>query len=270
MDLAPDFEECFSLTRVPVIELINRAFTFSPTVPTERVGLPGWATTEYYDVTTTSLLSRPTPEDRAAMVRAMLADCFTFAFHVEKVELPAYDLVLARDGKLGPGITASDVDCARVIAERDADQRAAAEAAREARTPPPPAQRTDFGAPPPLCTTRIIGAVLRDQGGDGQSRLGDLLEAETTMDLLAGAFRNVTGRFVVNKTGLAGAYRVRMNFEWRPALRPPTPDVAAATPASAAANVFTAVQEQLGLRLESSRVPGERLVIDRLERPAED
>ena len=261
----------FSLTRVPVIELINRAFTFSPTVPTERVGLPGWATTEYYDVTTTSSISRPTLEDRAAMVRAMLADRFKLAFHSEKVELPAYDLVLARgDGKLGPGITASDVDCARVIAERDAAQRAAAEAAREARTPPPPAQRTDFGAPPPLCTTRIIGAVLRDQGGDGQSRLGDLLEAETTMDLLAGAFRNVTGRFVVNKTGLTGAYRVRMNFEWRPTLRPPTPDAAAATPESAAANVFTAVQEQLGLKLESSRVPGERLVIDRLERPAED
>src|SRR6185436_4880273 len=108
----------FSLTRVPVIELLNRAFSFSPTVPTERVGLPGWATTEYYDVTTTSSISRPTPEDRAAMSRAMLAHRFKLAFHFEKIELPAYDLVLARsDGKLGPGITASDVDCARVIAE---------------------------------------------------------------------------------------------------------------------------------------------------------
>jgi uncharacterized protein (TIGR03435 family) len=205
------------------------------------------------------------------MVRAMLADRFKLAFHVEKAELPAYDLVLARgDRKLGPGVTPSDVDCALVTAERAAAQLAAAEAARDARTPPPPPQRTDFGAPPPLCTTRIIGAILRNQGGDGQSQLGDLLEAETTMDLLASALRNVTSRFVINKTGLPGAYRVRLNFEWRPTLRPPTPDGAASTPDGAAANVFTAVQEQLGLKLESSRVEGERLVIDRLERPTED
>jgi uncharacterized protein (TIGR03435 family) len=258
----------FAMTRTTVVALINRAFPFSQTAPTERAGLPAWATTEYYDVNTTSSRSRPTPEDRAAMVRAMLVDRFKLVVHVEKVDQPVYDLVLARrDGKLGAGITPSDVDCAKIVEERAAAQRAAADAAAAARTPPPPPQRPDFGAPPPLCTIRTTGAVLRNQGGDGQSQLGDLLEGEATMDTLAEALRLGTGRFVVNKTGLRGSYRVMMNFDMMAGRRgPPT---VALTP-DAAPSAFTAVQEQLGLKLESSRAEGERLVIDRLERPTED
>ena len=245
----------FRMTNIPVTTLITRAYPQA--IPIEMIGLPGWTRTERYDVSTTSTIAKATPDDRIAMLRAMLADRFKLAVHLENREQSAYDLVLSRrDGRLGPGITPLDVDCDAQIAAR-------AEAARDAGTPPPAPSRPDFNAPPPPCTLRVVGAVLRDRGGD---RLGDLLEGETTMDNLATMLRVTAGRFVVNKTGLSGSYRVRMNFDSTAVRR--GPDAAASAPD--APSVFTAVQEQLGLKLESSRASREILVIDRLERPTED
>ena len=248
----------FRMMNIAVFTLIARAYP--PAIPAEMIDLPGWARTERYDVSATSTLGKATPDDRIAMLRAMLADRFKLAVHTENREQPAYDLVLARrDGRLGSGIMPLDVDCDAQIA----GARAAAEAARQAGTPPPPPSRPDLKAPPPPCTLRVIGAVLRDRGGDG---MGDLLEGETTMDNLASLLRVSSGRFVVNKTGLPGSYRVRMNFDSTAIRRGPD----AASAPDAGPSVFTAVQEQLGLKLESSRASRDTLVIDRLERPTED
>jgi uncharacterized protein (TIGR03435 family) len=77
----------------------------------------------------------------------------------------------------------------------------------------------------------------------------------------------MTGRFVIDKTGLSGPYD--LDLQW-------TPDPAAtgAPPASGAAgdgvSLFAAMQEQLGLKLEAKRAPVEVLVIDSAERPTED
>jgi uncharacterized protein (TIGR03435 family) len=245
---------------VPVSVLIARAYP--PAVPIEMVGLPDWARTERYDVIATSTLSSATRDDRIAMLRAMLADRLKLVAHVETREQPVYDLVLARrDGRLGPGITPLDVDC-------DAQMAAcAAAAALNAGTPPPtPPPRPDFSAPPPPCTLRTVGAMLRDRG-DQMGKLGDLLEGEAAMATLAMALRPWARRPVVNKTGLSGSYRVRMNFEMMAAVR--GPDTGAPAP-DAAPTIFTAVQEQLGLKLESSRASREVLVIDHLERPTAD
>jgi uncharacterized protein (TIGR03435 family) len=252
----------FRMMGASATALINRAFP-SPAIPTDRVGLPAWASTERYDVAATSTLTRATAEDRMAMTRAMLFDRFKLSYHFEKVEQPVYDLVLARsDGRLGQGMTRIDLDCDRILAER----AAAAEAASAAGTPPDRSLLSDLTAPPP-CYVRTIGAMIRDMRGDRQGRLGDLLEGDTTLDNLAQGLRMSTGRFVINKTGLPGAYRVRMNFNMMAgrglnATAPTTPD--------AVPDVFTAVQEQLGLRLRASRAEGERLVVDRLEHPTED
>jgi uncharacterized protein (TIGR03435 family) len=251
----------FTMTNIPVGMLISRAYPFA--APIDMVGRPGWAMSERYDVSATSSLSSPTPDDRTAMLRALLADRFKLAVHVENREQPVYDLVLARrDGRLGSGLTPLDVDCAEQVAA----ERTAAGTARNTPTPAPP-QRPDFNAPPPPCTTRIVGAAIRDRGGDGLGRMGDLLEGETTMDNLATTLRLAAVRVVVNRTGLPGSYRVRMNFDMRAAGQ--GPDVNAST-TDTASSVFTAVQEQLGLKLVSSRALRETLVIDRLERPTEN
>ena len=112
-----------TMTNLPVSTLISREYlTFAPV---DMVGLPSWAMSERYNVSATSSLSQATLEDRAAMLRAMLADRFKLVAHVEKREQQVFDLVLARgDGRLGSGIKPVDIDCARINAERTAQAAA--------------------------------------------------------------------------------------------------------------------------------------------------
>jgi uncharacterized protein (TIGR03435 family) len=73
------------------------------------------------------------------------------------------------------------------------------------------------------------------------------------------------GRTVVDKTGLAGSYDLKLTF---------APDARAGetpqTDANAGATLFTALQEQLGLKLESAKGPVEVLVIDSIDKPGEN
>lgn len=242
-----------ALTNVPVTTLISRAYPSSG--PRETVNLPDWARRERYDVRATASLTTVTPDDRSAMMRAMLADRFKLAVHFEKRESDGYALVLARqDGKLGPGLTAVEVPCP---ADGSAPLNASPQPAADLKSPPPP------------CTSRIVGAPARDRGGDGQGQSGDLLEGVATMSNLARLLSTVMrGQPVVDKTGLAGTYRIRMNFDFNAALMGPTlvprPDVPTAP------SVRSALEGQLGLKLESSRVIGDALVIDSLDRPTEN
>jgi uncharacterized protein (TIGR03435 family) len=257
--LGPPFQDRpdggFTATNVAVMIFVARAYP--PAIPVEMIGLPDWARTERYDIMATASVARPTADDRIAMFRAMLADRFKLAAHVEKREVPVYDLVLARrDGRLGAGIQATATDCARIAAERAANEAAG--------TPPP---RPDYTAPPVPCTMRTIGAILRDRGGDGQGRLGDLLEGDAPIDTLATMLRQWADRPVVNATGLGGAYRVRMNFDMRAVVQ--GPDLAGPSP-DAAPSMFTAVQEQLGLKLETKKAPQAVFVIEKVDRPSEN
>jgi uncharacterized protein (TIGR03435 family) len=84
------------------------------------------------------------------------------------------------------------------------------------------------------------------------------------VSMLANTLSNIVGRPVVDKTGLTEKYDYVL--EW-------TPDVAAAesadsVPANSGPTIFTAVQEQLGLKLESSKGPVDTIVIDHVDRPS--
>jgi uncharacterized protein (TIGR03435 family) len=246
------------VVNMPVGTVIGRAYGIRPF---DMVGLPGWALSidERYDVTATASLPDATAAERAAMLQAMLADRFKLAVHFEKREQATYDLVLARkDRTLGQGLKPVESDC-------DAAERAAIAVAAGAAPPPRPGL-PDFKAPPPPCTFRIVQAAMRDRLGDGKGALGDLLEGEGTIGMLTRALLVGTTRPVIDKTGLAGTYRVTMNFDSVAARR--GPDLA--PPENAGPSVFSAVQEQLGLKLESSRTVTDTLVIDRLERPTEN
>jgi len=87
-----------------------------------------------------------------------------------------------------------------------------------------------------------------------------------SLDSIAQNLAGITGRPVQNETGLTGYYNFKM--KWTPDAAPGAPD----KPAEAAAGptLFTALQEQLGLKLESKKGPVEILVIDRAERPTEN
>lgn len=86
-----------------------------------------------------------------------------------------------------------------------------------------------------------------------------------TMARLAQTLRGVVGRIVTDETGLTGAYDFALEFAPE---QPPPAGAPLGDPD--APSIFTALREQLGLRLEGKRGPVEMLVIDRLERPTVD
>jgi uncharacterized protein (TIGR03435 family) len=83
--------------------------------------------------------------------------------------------------------------------------------------------------------------------------------ASIPMAVLAGLLTRAAGRPVVDKTGLSGNYTVKLQYA-------PANDAKSSLP-----SVFTALQEQAGLKLESTKVPYEVVIIDHVERvPIQD
>jgi uncharacterized protein (TIGR03435 family) len=214
-------------------------------------GGPAWLGTDRFDIVAKADgdIQPPTPGGPPAptqlMLRGLLADRFKLVVHHETRELPIYVLALARsDRSLGPQLRFSQVDCAARALERG-----------RAGAPTP-------GLPPlgerPVCGMRV---------GPGQMSGGGF-----PLSQLTGALSPIVQRVVVDRTGLAGNYDI--DLTWTPDQMPSGPRPADA-PALAAIDpngpsIFTAIQEQLGLKLDSQRGPVEVLVIDRVERPTEN
>lgn len=101
---------------------------------------------------------------------------------------------------------------------------------------------------------KIAGA---DETGGYDMVRGRFRSFAVPLEYLAGSLANVLGRRVNDRTGLAGKYDYTLTF---------TPDDEA-TPDVNGPSIFTALQEQLGLKLESAKEPVEVLVIDHVEKP---
>jgi len=95
-----------------------------------------------------------------------------------------------------------------------------------------------------------------------------------TMEALAAQLQlRVLDRPVVDQTGLTGRYDFTLN--WRPdefqfSNLPPAQRAAAVANNDALPDLFTAFQEQLGLKLEATKAPATVLVIDKLSKPSEN
>lgn len=113
-----------------------------------------------------------------------------------------------------------------------------------------------------------------EPGGNQGLRMqrGSLSGTQAPVDLLAMAMSDATGRPVINKTGLEGKFDWKL--EWTPDSGPQQPgpstdkQAAAAPPDLSGPSIFTAIQEQLGLKLESQKGPAPVLIIDRAEKPS--
>ena len=90
------------------------------------------------------------------------------------------------------------------------------------------------------------------------------------MTELVGGLMPMVGRLVTDRTGLSGRFEVNLEFtpEQMPPPRAGGPPMPAIDPNGP--TIFTALQEQLGLKLEPERAPVDVLVIDRAERPTPD
>jgi uncharacterized protein (TIGR03435 family) len=97
------------------------------------------------------------------------------------------------------------------------------------------------------------------------NRLGTMSAKGVPMDNIAAALANFAiNQTVVNRTGLEGAFDAELRFATEGAA------LAVANRTDDASSIFTAVQEQLGLRLQSDRGPVPFVVIDNIQPPTSD
>jgi uncharacterized protein (TIGR03435 family) len=235
-------------TNMPVRPMITFAYELAQY---QLVGGPSWISTDAFDIVA-KMEGDPAPVAPGAgppdpmrlALRDLLADRFKLKVHRETRQMDIYALVMAKPGGApGPSLKPSTADCA-----------AQAAAARRGAPPPGPPGPPAPGAP-------FCGIF----GGPGRLRFGGLPASQ-----LAQAFSGQAGRMVLDRTGLTGSWDFELNFavEGRGGPGGAGPDVPAAD--SNAPSFFTAIQEQLGLKLESTKGPVEVLVIDAIEKPVDD
>jgi uncharacterized protein (TIGR03435 family) len=256
----------FEAAGVPLRLLIRQALQ-KPDY--QVIGAPGWVDTERYTMAAKAPAGAPTNANAVMMVN-LLKDRFQLAMHTETRQLPIFNLVLARDdGRLGPSLKPSSAECQATIAARAGGPggggpgRGAAVGGATGRgsLPGTPGGPPMFDPNAPItCGLMRSGPGLVAAGGREMAQL---------VQMLAGS----TGRPVVDKTGLTGPYDFSLRFAPEPGAfgpgGPPPPGVLP-PPDPDAPNLYTAVQEQLGLQLESARGPIEVVVIDRIEKPTLD
>jgi uncharacterized protein (TIGR03435 family) len=202
-------------------------------------GGPAWFNADRYNISA-KMTGTPLPGRDAMMLQRrrlqlLLQDRFKLAVHHETRELPVYELTVSKGGaKLkGPTCTESDP-----------------------KNPGP-----------------IPGKTIMDYCGFSGFFKGRFEASSATIGDIAKALANLLDRTVVDKTGINGTFHVVLTFGPDDnTIRFPDAPIGADSPAAndAVPDILTAIQEQLGLRLESSRGPVEVMVIDHLEKPSDN
>jgi uncharacterized protein (TIGR03435 family) len=215
---------------------------FALSTPIE--GAPNWARNDYRIEATAVAAARPQMME-GPMLQAILEDRFKLKLHHETREVPVYDLVIAKGGpKLTPFVEGSCV--------------------------PFPMDNTASTAPPePETPSGPKKYCRRGMGGGGGNRT--ILDDATTLDLLCRDFLNSVGddhRRVIDKTGLTGTYSIHLEYSASQADRDEMMARGITPPDPTAPEIFTAIQEQLGLKLVPDKGPGDFLVIDHIEQPS--
>jgi uncharacterized protein (TIGR03435 family) len=209
-------------------------------------GGPAWLFSNRFDV----VGSGTAPGREGSMfqkLQTLLSDRFRLVTHTEKRELPIFALVPAgRDGKIGPQMKPSTADCP---------------------VPPPPLGRGNPLPPGPMSPEQAQRCAIMI--GPGRLTAGNL-----SMTQLAASLSRVVGRMVVDRTNLPGNFELSLEYAPDPTMAgrsdfPPGPPALERPPVDGP-SIFAAVQEQLGLKLESTKGLVDVLVIDRAEQPTEN
>jgi bla regulator protein blaR1 len=208
-------------------------------------GAPDWFTSELYDVDAKAEKSAVDEMQKLGndqrnfenqgMLQVLLQDRFKLSLRHETKDLPIYSLVVAEAGKLHE----AQGDCG----------------------PPPPMWKAGMPPPPPPCgNLRVFAWVGRLDG----------LKVPITQ--LVASLSARTRRKVLDKTNLGGKYDIDLVWDPDPSEFPPRPAYLAATyqPDPNSPPLLTAIQRQLGLKLEPQTAPVELLVIDHAEKPSEN
>lgn len=221
----------FAVENIPLNVLISYAFGVQGT---DVSGAPAWVKSERYDVTAKAAKPDVNRNDYALMLQTLLGDRFRLSAHSEERERNGYALIV---DKSGPKLAVASAPCAEPGAPRDPDTV--------------------------TCGTFFTGPTSLD------ARKMSIPQFASTLYMVLGAP-------VIDKTGATGVYDIHLEFNTEGTnitgrgARPldTTPD--ADNPDTGKPSIFAALQQQLGLRLESAKVPTKVLIIDRVERPTEN
>jgi uncharacterized protein (TIGR03435 family) len=209
-------------------------------LPFQVVGGPAWAYSETYDIEAKAA-GNPDSDQSRVMLQSLLADRFHLVLRCEVRELPMYALVTAKKGARPAAglVRAQEGDC---TPSQD--------------VPPPPLE----AGKPPYCR---VTEQLRRQGNGAPSM--QLRGYGVTLSMLARHLASIVNQQVENDTGIANNYDISMDYapynENDNELLTPKPD-------TGIPSLFTALQEQLGLKLEARKGPVEVFVIDHSEKPS--
>jgi bla regulator protein BlaR1 len=227
-----------SVTNMTLKELIVIAYRVQPF---QISGGPPWLDSLHYDIVAKPE-AKPKGKEIQLMLQSLLADRFQLTIRHETKEFPVYALVLARkDGKLGPQLVESkDGVCTRPDPNK---------------MPPPP----EPGKPPAL----FCGQMMMNPK--------HLTVVSAPVANMIPMLSRMLGRTVIDRTGLTAKFDITL--DWTPdegqALQM-QPDAPKPPPSEVGPSIFTAMQEQLGLKLESQKGPVEVLIVERAEKPSEN
>jgi uncharacterized protein (TIGR03435 family) len=237
-----------SLQGMPMRELVHSAFG----VEADRIiGEPDWIKSTRYDIE-----AKVSPEDapklkdlkmeqRNAMMLQLLVDRFNLKYHHETRELPMYALVVAKSGsKMKPAKPDQDRPGTKAL-------------------PPGEPRRSGDGERPAIGEHMLM------------MNPGHLESTGSTIDMLAHILSRQLNRTVIDKTGLTGEYAYTLDYmpENMPSLIPGAPEGGSKPDMSAdlgKPSLFTAVEEQLGLKLEATKGTVDVIVIDNIDLPSEN
>jgi uncharacterized protein (TIGR03435 family) len=219
---------------------LKQLILFAYDVPRNQVsGVQPWMESDHFDIQATSASDATVKQVEGPMLRALLEDRFHLKVHREMMERPVYDLIQEKGGVKMP--LSKEGSCTPYAMDS-----------------PPPIPAQDAPRPTYCGFPRLAG--------DG---LNWTLEGKgvTVGKLAATLSRSGLDRPIVDRTRLTGGFD--LNLKW-------TADVSEGSPGSGATidptgpSIFTALREQLGLKLESAKEPVEILVIDHVEQPSEN
>ena len=216
------------------------------------VGGPSWITSERFTLEAIADTSVPRQMVAGPMFQAVLVDRFGLKLRRESRQVSAYALSIAPRGTTLSALR--EDDCV------------------QSQSPKPPRPRKPdcdlvkrAAIEPAVTLSRLLERFgqtwVETRGSDRVFHAVPL-----TMDALASFLDSILDRAVTNGTGLKGLFDIRLEFSPEGTIPAVDPALLAADPPRAP-SIFTALQEQLGLRLEPGQAPGEVIVIESIDRP---
>jgi uncharacterized protein (TIGR03435 family) len=232
---------------LPLIYLIRFAYERSPRsrglAPADAAGGPAWLRSDRFDINATAGRDVSLTELRL-MLQTLFEDRFTLKVHFETREMPVYRMVLAQPRKLGSQLTRTSADCASAPLDP-----------LRGITPGEGYPCGYFGPSPNF----KLGSDRAYQAFRGM-----------TMEDFGLRLHEFLGRPVIDGTGLSGYFDGDFEFTTEIVMPPPPPGQPNPYDGRVLPSIFSVMPQQLGLKLNSQRGPGEILVIDRVEHPTED